>query len=513
MTPQELCEYIDRRLDERLPTQVPKYWPASVISVGNGSAVVHLPTDPDGVNITVQNPREIPLEVNDEVNLVAINGSLSNAIIDFRKGITLSTIYVDYATGVDDYKHGTESAPFQTLQYAINRLPKNLNGRNVYVYFKNLNEQDIYIDKFYGGRFIKISPYDGSTSQTVNSIIINDCMVGIDIYYLNISGKNPSYNNNAVFAFNNYYVLFDHCNASCATYDGSSSGFVASYGTNMTISNSIVSNRGNGIYAGYMSNIYSYKNSGTNNNVALTSVRSSIIGKDDTQPSGSTAEYSTPDSSIIGNTTLLDSIYVDNTTGVDDYQHGTSGAPFKTLNYAISRLPKNLNSRNVNIYFNTLSSAENVGFNNFYGGGSITVQPLSGTSLKNINTLTFVGCTGCKIETKYLNCINTSGSCVQIYRSNIIYLTNCGMSTASSYNGVEVFDGAHAFIQNCNISNRANGILASCSTVMSINNSSTSGTNSGYGLFSQYAAVIGKSSTQPTGATGNEGITSGGDIR
>lgn len=67
------------------------------------------------------------------------------------------------------------------------------------------------------------------------------------------------------------------------------------------------------------------------------------------------------------------------------------------------RLPKNMNSRNINIYCEVLNSTENISFDGFHGGGSIKVQPKSGTSISNVNSLSFAGNNGIVVDVILFN--------------------------------------------------------------------------------------------------------------
>lgn len=124
---QQLLNIIDTRINEALSKYLPVDRIATVISVGSGDALFHLPTDPDGTNITVLNPNEISLEIGDHVLIHYSSATqLGNAYILFRKTINFNNIYVDYATGTDAFgidssgnKYGSSSAPFKTLQYAV----------------------------------------------------------------------------------------------------------------------------------------------------------------------------------------------------------------------------------------------------------------------------------------------------------------------------------------------------------------------------------------------------------
>jgi hypothetical protein len=291
---QELLDLIDQRIAQQVPTQIPKWFSATVISFGLGTAIVHLPTDPVGTNITVQNPRELPLEIGDEVYIVAVDGKLTNAFVDVRKNITLDEIYVDWDTGVDDYKHGTESAPFKTLQYAVNRLPKNLNGRFVNIYFNSLTSENLIIDNFYGGGTLKIYPVSGAPDGLINSLVIDSCIGSyIQIGHLGCVGYNVAWGN-----ANIYIRRVQACEIHGAVLDtyGTYGIFITS-GSTVYIDICTISNHYYAIYAS-SSNVFSENNGGTNNVFGLYAQRTTTIGKDGVQPGGTTAEYHDSSSEI-----------------------------------------------------------------------------------------------------------------------------------------------------------------------------------------------------------------------
>lgn len=275
---------------------------ATVITVGAGSAVVHLPTDPVGTDITVQNPNEISLEIGDQVFVHKLNGNINNAYILFRKTINFDDIYADYATGTDAFGrdnngnlYGSVNAPFKTLQYAINRLPKNLNGRYITIYFGTLDiTEQIAINNFHSG-IISIEPsleyYTGYAG--VNRIYIGDCSGNyISVNYLDITRTDYW----AVQVYRASTVNFEYCTLHNSGSDG---GFFISTGSKVRIQDCGTGNRTIGIRAELLSEMYSADNYGTNSIYGLVADACSTIGKSGTQPTGSTANESASAGSVI----------------------------------------------------------------------------------------------------------------------------------------------------------------------------------------------------------------------
>jgi len=265
---------------------------ATVITVGAGTATVHLPTDPTGINITVYNPNEIPLEVGDQVWIHKINGELNNAYILFRKTVTFDNIYVDYATGTDKFGrnssgnlYGSAAAPFKTLQYAINRLPKNLNRRNINIYYNTLDSSEkIFGDGFFGGGTIKIQPLSGAAITNIDFMQIIGCFsVRLEIHYLGFTNTDES---GAIKVGRSSYVCIYNCEVITSS---TNSGVVIFDGSKAVVENSVITNRNKGIVADGCCDVLSNNNTGSNV-YGLWAQYNSTIGKSGTQCIGNVSD-------------------------------------------------------------------------------------------------------------------------------------------------------------------------------------------------------------------------------
>lgn len=273
---------------------------ATIISVGAGTAIVHLPTDPAGENITVQNPNEISLEVGDQVTIHKINGNINNSYILFRKTVVSNTIYVDYNIGTDLFGrdssgnlYGSLSAPFKTLQYAVGRLPKNLNRRDITIRYANPNSAEtLEITDFYGGGTLTIAPTSGTTVSYIDYIYFFGCIgVEIDVYYLGATNLATS-RRAAIWIRNSSYVVIDHCNV--ITSSPTKYGISVDDGSRATVRNTIISNRNYGLIVESTAWCLSQDNSdgGATNTYGLVAFYASYLGKIGTQPTGSYADSS-----------------------------------------------------------------------------------------------------------------------------------------------------------------------------------------------------------------------------
>jgi parallel beta-helix repeat protein len=310
LNPRQILNHIDKKIDTKVPYKPDKRFPAMVVTNNNdGSAVVHLATDPLGNNITVQNSRELALKTGSQITVIAIHGDLNNAFIDTQKGYTNNNIYADFINGSDSTGDGTEVKPFKTIQHIIDILPKSLSGRYITIFVKNASETEvILIEDFYGSGEIYIKSYSGS-NITIDSIDMYNNQINIKIehftflvanvqsgaaitvvYGLNVELlyciSTSSVLKDGIDIMNTRYVRIDHCTMS-NKYDG----ILVNSGSSVEVSNCTLSNNGVAIDVSYISTVFSDTNTGSGNDVGLSSYYCSTIGKyDSAQPSGTFAE-------------------------------------------------------------------------------------------------------------------------------------------------------------------------------------------------------------------------------
>lgn len=223
--------------------------------------------------------------------------------------------------------------------------------------------------------------------------------------------------------------------------------------------------------------------------------------------SGVTVESSLAESV---NHTLANITYYVATTGSDTTGDGTSGLPFKTIQYAINKLPQVIN-HTVTINVSAGNYAETPTLNGFIGVGSILLQ--GGSALNDTYIVQNI------IINNNIALINIIGfKCSSATAPPILAATNLNLFirfiksdvSAPGQAGISISNGL-ATVLNCLISNRSNALAAGqLATVAS--RDWTAGAGNVAGLFSNYAATIGKSGIQPQGTT-SEVVINGGVIR
>jgi hypothetical protein len=195
------------------------------------------------------------------------------------------TYYVDKTNGLDTNDGLTSGTAFKTITKAISMVPQIIN----HTVTVNIATGDYssegginligYVGKssinFYGDTAV-------STNVTINRMGILRCYIPIVVRGINITNAGTA--GIAVSTCSNATISYCNIIASWPTLDAIS--FTNSTGT---INNCVLSNKANAIKC-TNSQVYSDTNSGTGNTVGLSSEKCGTIGKNGTQPSGTTAE-------------------------------------------------------------------------------------------------------------------------------------------------------------------------------------------------------------------------------
>lgn len=205
-------------------------------------------------------------------------------------GISVSTANVTYYVRKDGSDSNTglvDSAggAFLTIGKAVSMLPQIINHTMPIVVGAGTYAEDVVIKGFLGKgyTFLKAAvPNVVSDSYIVQSIVIEQCSI-----YVEVNGIKASRSTEFGFSAarcqsaNFLYCKIDSVGAFIGFSISNSFGQIA---------NSVASNRSQGIRADLMSTLYSSTNSGTGNTNGLVAGSGATIGKNSTQPAGTTPE-------------------------------------------------------------------------------------------------------------------------------------------------------------------------------------------------------------------------------
>ena len=209
--------------------------------------------------------------------------------------------------------------------------------------------------------------------------------------------------------------------------------------------------------------------------------------------------------------TTADITYYVATTGSDTTGDGTSGLPFKTIQFAIDKLPQIINHI-ITINLITGTYAEVVTISGFVGKGKINLN--GGTNLATapnfiIDSIQIISCYLAAINIKGITANNTVGTSYLLKTSKGLNISFC-RSVVSVVNYGFYTENSLVYIHTCEISNK-NAVLCAtyCSTVAF---QTLTGSGNAVGLNALKGSTIAKSGTVPTSTTA-ETTASGGVIR
>lgn len=276
---------------------------AIVDSVGSGTIKAHYPDETETFNVI--NPNEIPAELNNHIYVSEVFGG---KIINFRKTIELDTIYVK-SSGTDAYGndsngnlYGSFEAPFQTPEYALSRLPKNLNNRKITVFLMDVNYGSVVnMSGFHSGTLI-ISGYSGYSSE-FRGMSFEHCTA--ELVFENLWSLGGYLDSGSIFDFYNCRnVTIKGCDLYVDPTVQHGDYCITARRSNVRVENCEASDPdestriGTFIHASDMSNILCKNNTGGGLNLLYSISENSTLGLLGTEPTGVT-RYSVDASSVV----------------------------------------------------------------------------------------------------------------------------------------------------------------------------------------------------------------------
>ena len=206
--------------------------------------------------------------------------------------------------------------------------------------------------------------------------------------------------------------------------------------------------------------------------------------------------------------TKADITYYVATTGSDTNDGLTVETAFKTIQYAIDKLPQIINNT-VIINVSAGTYAESLLITGFVGKGKIVINgATSTTTTHNILYMSIENC-GIAISARGFNMTTTSMASLTIANCINVYVYYINSISSASFKGVSITNSL-CYITLSTISNKTSAINASRMSTVVVK--TINGVGNTWGLYASESSIIGKSGTQPAGTTA-ETVTSGGVIR
>jgi len=208
--------------------------------------------------------------------------------------------------------------------------------------------------------------------------------------------------------------------------------------------------------------------------------------------------------------TLADITYYVATTGNDITGDGTSELPFKTIQFAIDKLPQIINHKIV-IEIAEGTYAEDVTILGFIGKGLLNLR--GGDSLEKAanHVCQTVAVYSCFLEIVISGLTANSSTQItfDVRISSFVIFQYCRSVSILSSIGI-YFTSSTGRASTCKCSNKGKGIaITYCSTIFS---SGCIGIDNAIGLYASNASTLGKSGDQPSGTIA-ESSSNGGVIR
>lgn len=199
--PEELKPYVISEIESwhKSNKEEPKL--AIVQSVGSGTIKAHYLNETETFDVI--NPNEVPTELGNHIFVYDAGGS---KVIDFRKPLSLDTIYVN-SSGLNAYGndssgniYGSMESPFLTPEYALSRLPKNLNNRKITIYLMDVGYGSVVnMGGFHSGT-LTISGHAGYSSEFLG-MSFEHCTA--ELVFQNLWSLGGYLDSASIFDFNN----------------------------------------------------------------------------------------------------------------------------------------------------------------------------------------------------------------------------------------------------------------------------------------------------------------------
>lgn len=236
----------------------------------------------DTLKTTAQTIKAAINELKDAVDLKAL---LSNTPIKTTGNLIY---YVNVSTGSDSNDGLTSGSAFKTIAKAISKIPQIVNHTVTINVAAGIYSEGIVLVGFMGAGMINVygslsNVLNDSNSYSVSNIYINGCASPISIKGFKFTATSADST-----VSNSRDVSVSYCRA---VEPAPSNIAVIAINASLTAAYNEFSNHSSAIFARSRAIVHSENNTGSGNTTGLVCDSTATIGKQGTQPSGTTAEY------------------------------------------------------------------------------------------------------------------------------------------------------------------------------------------------------------------------------
>lgn len=330
-------------------------------------------------------------ETNEFVNISDLNENADMIDLAIGKMKPLDadiTVYVS-TTGSDTTGDGTSENPYETITYALRTVPKNLGDRTATINIADgTYAEDVTATGFYAGSIRIRSNVENSfnTNCVVQSFTVWTCSANITLQGLTVVEQT---NKDAIYIVNTRMVNVNY--VKCLKENPTTS-CVMCVGSYVSINNCELLNHFRAVYATEGGNVFINGSRTTGNIVGLagsiiSNQNSSISGNIVVNPGGiQISSYGAKIGTLVNDVAL----YVA-TTGSDISGNGSVGNPFKTIQYALNTLPKDLGGYGVTIVVADGTYNESLYISGFKTG-TLYIKSGHPGVLSSLTKITSIGC-------------------------------------------------------------------------------------------------------------------------
>lgn len=341
------------------------------------------------------------------------------------------SVYVS-ATGSNTSGNGTSARPYKTIKYALDTIPKDLNWYTATVYIADgTYDESVTVNGFYNGLLeikSQSSPEALNTVCKVRKMAVSNCSCRVQLYGIYFTQKDD-----IAFSAVTCAMLYIRC---CQAIESATTSYAFSFTYSKARLSGCKSDNHSKCAVAYFSEVSSESwATSIATEHGLSSSTGGKISKAGTQPSGVIgAEYTSNGGIIIDQSGTISqsmlradtNIYVAN-TGSDTTGNGTQSKPYKTVQFALDMIPRDLGGNTATIYLADGTYDETVDIRGYSNG---TMALVSQTSPQALNTVcrvrkVLVYYCSAKVNVFGLYLTHTNDSAIEVANSSIVYVMCC----------------------------------------------------------------------------------------
>lgn len=464
---------------------------------------------------------EFPVPAEGETSKVFL-GKVKKFIEDTKgRYLENDVAYYVATTGSDDTGDGTQNKPFKTIQKAVNMVPKDLAGYTVIINVASgTYVEKLTLNGYFDGKIILIGPTSGGAiidgGNKRHIISNNSCAVEVTYLQFKCPTATPAYEG-LVICTNNSFLTFLFC-----TFDGlntvetTNSLGVNIVGSIVELDTCIFNNCSVCIYSPVLNDkanppgqIAIRKCTGNNNTKAYICQGSILQLKDNFLPTATEIPVIASGALVVLSTGALvgalqeDVVYYVASTGSDVTGDGTQAKPFRTIQKALSIIPKDLNGYTASIVVSPGTYDTTVNVIGYRSGEVIirTTNPgvvssdfivtrfvvedcnayvhINGFKVIDSSSINAIRIYNCQsVALTYLQIISSSSNPgISCAATNLIRIIGCEISLKSS--AIDLIDTI-AYVWNCTGSGNTRSVFASGISTVSLIGTTPGSTNGNY---------------------------------